>query len=433
MIGALAALGYGALTARWLGPHDKGLVSLVALLAHLVSLFGALGVHEALAYVRNRRGFTAAEVHAGIVLLVGAWGLPLALGTAWAVHAFGALLWRVEVPLWLALMTGALVWLRLSLLLGRHHLVAEGRFGVANTLDVLFVVVPFALVLPLGLAHRADAMSVLGVTLVATWAIAIAQSILRRGYRGPAPWGRMRAMLGATMRYSLQTCARVVGANLLYRVNVFLVGAMLDLRSVGWYAAALMGAEVLLRVPDAITWWLAPRASCAEEGAVNGLTARALRGTLAVTVVLSALLALALPWGVPALLGEAYRPAILPALLLLPGVLCAVVYQVLSAGLTGRGMAGGSLAATWLGVGAMVGLNLLAIPRWGMAGAAGAASLAHLIAATALTITYCRATGSPLAELFLPQPVDRALVRQVVRRAAGIAAAITTSLRLGIR
>jgi O-antigen/teichoic acid export membrane protein len=411
LIGALAALVFGTLTARWLGPHDKGLVSLIALIAFMVSLIGALGVNEAVAYLRNRRGFTAAEVHAGLAVLIAGWGGVLAAGTAVVLRLWGPRLWHVDFPLWLAAATGALVLLRLWFTLGKSQLLAEGRYGVVNLLDVGFVLVPLLLLVPLTVWQGRTVFAVTASTVLAVLLVTVPLIPLTLGYRGAVRPARLRALAAETLRYSLQTFARVVGATLVYRVNVFIVGAMLSLRDVGWYTVALMFSETLLKIPDAVTWLLAPRVARAAPGTVNAMTARYLRWTLLGSAVLALGMAALTPWLVPRLLTPAFAPAVRPALLLLPGVLCACVYQLLSASLTGQGRARAALAPTWIGVAAMVALNLYAIPRWGLDGAAATASLAYALTAGLQTWQYCRATGAGAGELFLPQPADRAVLR----------------------
>ncbi len=415
LIGALAALVFGTLTARWLGPHDKGLVSLTALIAFMVSLIGALGVNESVAFLRNRRGFTAAEVHVGLAALTLGWGGALALATTVVLRLWGGRLWHTDFPLWLAVATGALVLLRLWFSLGKSQLLAEGRYGVVNTLDVGFVLVPLLLLFPLVHYRGHTVLAVTASTVLAALAVAAPLLPLTHAYRGVVHWTRLRTLAVETLRYSLLTFARVSGATLVYRVNVFIVGALLNLRNVGWYAVALMLSEALLKIPDAVTWLLAPRVARAEVGTVNSMTARYLRWTLLASFVLALGLAAVTPWLIPRLLTASYAPAVRPALLLLPGGLCACVYQLLSASLTGQGRVRDTLAPTWIGVVVMVVFNLYAIPRWGLTGAAVTASLTYALTAGLQTWSYCRATGAGVGELFLPQPVDGIVLRAGLR------------------
>jgi O-antigen/teichoic acid export membrane protein len=424
VIGAIAALVFGTLTARWLGPHDKGLVSLVALISFMVSLFGALGVNEAVAYLRNREGFTAAEVFAGLAVLTLAWGGVLGFATGWVVYRFSPTFWHVAFPLWLAVATGLLSVLRLFFVLGKSHLLAEGRYELANWLDVAYVVLPILALFPLVWWRGATVWSAIISTLLATLAVVLPLAGGLWRYRGRVSWTRGRTLARKALVYSARAYARLIGATLLYRVNVFLVGALLDIRAVGWYAIALMFSEVLLKIPDAVTWMLAPRVARTVESEVNAITARYLRWTLAVSAVTAVAAAAVIPWLVPRLLSEAYRPAVLPSLLLLPGVLCACVYQLLASSLIGRGQVGSSIAPTWFGVAAMVGLNLLAIPRWGLNGAAASASLAYAIAAAGLLWSYRATAGAGIREMFLLQPVDRIVLRQGWRRVCAFVPAL---------
>src|SRR5262249_60111347 len=55
-------VGTGVITARWLGPHDRGLFQLLTLLPTTLSNFVKLGIPQASVYYMRRRGASASAV-----------------------------------------------------------------------------------------------------------------------------------------------------------------------------------------------------------------------------------------------------------------------------------------------------------------------------------------------------------------------------------
>ena len=55
-------IGTGIITARWLGPHDRGLLQLLVLLPTTLGNFAKLGIPQASVYFMRRRGASPSEV-----------------------------------------------------------------------------------------------------------------------------------------------------------------------------------------------------------------------------------------------------------------------------------------------------------------------------------------------------------------------------------
>ena len=54
-------IGTGIITARWLGPHDRGLLQLLVLLPTTLGNFAKLGIPQASVYFMRRRGASPSE------------------------------------------------------------------------------------------------------------------------------------------------------------------------------------------------------------------------------------------------------------------------------------------------------------------------------------------------------------------------------------
>jgi O-antigen/teichoic acid export membrane protein len=173
-----------------------------------------------------------------------------------------------------------------------------------------------------------------------------------------------------------------------YRLDFVILGALSGPRVLGMYAVASKLAE-LLRVPSqALYWVLYPR--FAQETAREAeCRARRLIPRAGILVAAGAVpLALLAGFIVPAVYGEAFRPAIILTQILLLAVSAEGIAGVISAFLYGRGRPGLNSLATGGGLVVTVVLDLLLIPRYGAVGAAWASAAAYLSTAALLVTSF---------------------------------------------
>jgi O-antigen/teichoic acid export membrane protein len=77
---AMTAIGVvtGVITARWLGPHDRGLFQLLTLLPTTLSNFVKLGIPQASVYYMRRKGASASAVASNALWMAFVMGAALA-------------------------------------------------------------------------------------------------------------------------------------------------------------------------------------------------------------------------------------------------------------------------------------------------------------------------------------------------------------------
>ncbi len=221
--------------------------------------------------------------------------------------------------------------------------------------------------------------------------IALAR-LVRAGFlRG---WGRPSLPLARSV---LSYGARGQLGNLLWLVNLrldfLILGAMAGPATLGIYAVASKFAELMRLPATALNYVLYPRFTRENPRAAwldaRRLLKRACLLTVAGTPVLAVLSVVALPL----LFGTEFKPAVLPACLLLLGLSVEGAAAVGSAYLWGAGRPGANSLAMGAGVVLTIGFDLLLIPAHGAPGAAVASSIAYLGTAallTAFTLTPLR-------------------------------------------
>jgi lipopolysaccharide/colanic/teichoic acid biosynthesis glycosyltransferase/Na+-driven multidrug efflux pump len=226
------------------------------------------------------------------------------------------------------------------------------------------------------------------LALILSGALAVITGIWRLARTGFfVAWG----MPSTTLARQIATYgARGQLGNMLWLTNLrfdfVLLGALAGPAVLGIYAVASKFAELLRLAPTAINYVLYPRFANlgSEEATSEGR--RLLPQAIALTLVLTPIVAAIAYVGPTLLYGPAFQGAVVPAEIIIFGLSIEGAAAVSSAYLLGVGRPG--LNSIGMGVGATitVTLDVILIPKYGAIG--GAITSAITYAATTLTLTY---------------------------------------------
>jgi GT2 family glycosyltransferase len=171
-------------------------------------------------------------------------------------------------------------------------------------------------------------------------------------------------------------------------------------------------SEVLLYLPTATATALLPVVSSSERlaGAIRTL---AIFRTLVVLTVLSIAVSVIVgPFLLPIVFGEAYRGAVDPFLLLMPGALGFAALIVFSNALVASSSPGRATLGPFVSFVTGTALDLLLIPEFGASGAGAAASVAFISGGLVALLAYRERTGYSW-RLLVPTRDDVAQLRGV--------------------
>jgi O-antigen/teichoic acid export membrane protein len=174
-----------------------------------------------------------------------------------------------------------------------------------------------------------------------------------------------------------------------YRLDFVLLGALTGPAVLGGYAVASKFAELLRLPSQSLYWVLYPRFAKDDAVQAEARARRLIPRAGLLTAAGAVPLALAAGFVVPGIYGEAFRPAIVPAQILLLGLSIEGIAGVITAFLYGRGRPGMNSIATGVGLAVTVVLDLLLIPPFGAVGAAWASAAAY-VTTTAMLIVWFR-------------------------------------------
>lgn len=399
--------GTGVATARVLGPDRKGIVSSLSYLAAIGAAVATLGLGDAAVVMKGRRRMRfAAATSVAIVGSLGAGAVVMVLvagiGAAMADSLWIGLLGALAVPVM------ALMQTLMRVLEGRD------RIGFAGFCYLLFAAVTLGSTL---VALVLFDMGVEGALLASAVGSLVACIVLARDRHIPrsdrADARVTRQELLGMVRIGLPMMAANALRLLARRLDGLLVFGLRGAAQAGLYSVALTMSEIALYAPGAVATAAFPKLAELDEGEdAGGLVAELTRVTIVVTALAALALAVASPALLPAAFGDEFSGTVVPAVLLLTGAPAMSTQWLLARALAARGRPETLFWSGAVTTVSMLALDLVLVPPFGAAGAAAASGVASVIGC-AMTVVGVRrhAPGVPLRS-YVPGPSD---LRRVVR------------------
>lgn len=365
---ALAAT-FALLSARWMGPSDRGVIVLTTTSASLLMLIGSLGAatggrmllsKDSPDYDIGRHQLLTIRLCAVHIVTMTLVGLPLLVLT-------GA--WRNG---WVA---GSFVLYGMAMLavyLLREAVHGLGRHVRATVGDVVLNVV---LVLGVAVLHALAPLSVLGVTLLllAAAVVEVCYLVLVGAHRSAPSWTGVPMSLVALIRLSGPALLAALAQAFVIRGDRLILGSFTDSESVGLYATAATFTELLWLAPVGLGQLAFRRAARGQAEAL----AKMRIVVLASVVALAAVGALVARPAVALLLGPEYAGSVPLVWCLLAASLPMCVYLLQAPILNGLGDFKGTATIAVTSAGLLLGLCVVLIPAWHAYGAVAASAVAY--------------------------------------------------------
>ncbi len=408
---AVAALGLGMsiLIARALGPEGRGAYVYPTVLASLLITILHASLEHANVHLFCRRQFSLDElaansgvvgsIAAGISLLVMVVTLMLRSGGTAVVPSTVLIAALVVVPF-------TIHQIYLTGLLQISH-----RIGAANRVTLVSSCVQAGAI---GTLFVFGKLTVFTVVLVAS-AVGVLYWALTGRVLGAVTCLYPRYtpdLFRQSLRFGLVLHLGLVMLFLQLRVDIFLIERLAGLAALGLYSLAVLVAESIWMVTDAVAVACLPHQVEASTHDAGRLTLLACRFNILLALLGALGLGLVSYPVVRITYGTPFLPAIPALLALLPGVACYSVQRVCGAYLLRLNHPFRISAILCGAVFLNVGLNLMWIPRWGIVGAALASSASYALSATLFLTWAARLAGAPLAQGLIFRKSDWVLLRQ---------------------
>ena len=409
VISLILGIGTSIVIVRLLGPGGKGIYTMAALLPSLVVTFGNLGIGPATVYYVARRQYPRREILGNNTFLGAVIGAIGVLAGLIVVLFFRQSIFPGVAPEYLFL---ALLMIPISIffsyvnyiLLGAQHIKQFNLISILQT--VLFLIF---IVLALW-GFKAGVMGALAAGITSSFLVDVVVFFeAKKATRGISFHLNLPYIKDA-LTYGIKAHLANVLGFLNYRVDMFFVNAFLNPAAVGFYSIGVSLVEKLWMVSYAASTVLFPRVAAeTEEQRRKELTSLVARSVLWVTALGAAVIFFLSHWIVWLLYSSAFLPAVRPLQILLPGIVTLSVGRVLANDIAGRGRVMLNNYAGLVTVATNVALNILWIPRYGIAGAALASTVSYTLAFLTQLFFYTRLSGNRWTVVVFPQRGDWAL------------------------
>lgn len=410
-----AGMSFGSvlITARALGPSERGQVALLLAISMVSSQLGGLAVEEANTNIAaeepsSRRGLAANSIVFAVVF--GAiCALIIVLVFALAPSADGG---TSEVMQWLAIGTVPLLMLQMYLAnLAR----ADYAFRIINITWLMGPGITMVGNAGLWAAGELSVTSAFSCWIVAHLAACsvLAWHTVRRsvGFGRPDP-----PLARRTLRFALKA---YVGRALLvgnYRLDQWILAGIAGPRELGLYSVAVAWAEVLFYVPTVLMAVQRPYLVRASPDDAARQSAMAFRTGILCTIPAAVGMIIAAPFLCTTLFGDEFTGAVDDLRLLALGAFGVVALQQLGDALTAKGEPLRASIAMGVAFVTTISFDVLLIPVLGGNGAALASTLAYSAGGAAVILLYLRHFEVSVGTL-IPRPSDLATFMRMLRRA----------------
>lgn len=403
------------LLARFLGAKGKGEVALVMGLSTIVAQLACFGFDRAAPYYLAGKRILHARV-------VGAWWMTMVIGTVLGglvvypviISFFGDVILK-GIPtslVWVGATYGLLYMFRLmvnSILAGyeafpRQTLHNVTMFGAALIGGVISLVILRAT--PFGYI---SIQVLLGFVSLGFGFLLLKNVVSLKPTFAWRDWFQM-------VRYGSKAMLSQVFHLIDLRLDIFVLNYYLNPAAVGVYSVAGALAGLFWILSKSAGAVLFPRVSAMDPRGSSQLTALLCRNLLWLTLIAGGVAIIISKPVIAFVYGEEFAPASVALALLMPGVLAQVVGTICFADCLGRGHPGQVMVASVASAVTTIGLDLILIPKHGMAGAAIASSIAYLVAGIMGVYWVVRSSDSSVVDLLIPRRDDLRFYRMAARK-----------------
>jgi stage V sporulation protein B len=405
VLGLCCALIGNALVAWMIGPEGKAVIYLLQVISGIGLTLLNFGLGPASVFRLGRESsHSISDVASGVLwasLLLGS--LPiLVLWPSW--HWAGGLTTQKFGAgyFWLAL--AVIPAMNLMFNVGFVCL-GQKRIGTYNWLRISPSVL-FSLALLAVLVTNSRTIRVVALAWAATSIVPglFALEVVRKV--GGMKWSTgTQDFLRSAFRFGWHSHLGAVTQYLQHRSDILLVSYFLPIKELGLYAFAVSLAELLWYVPHAVGTVLMPYVANSAKEDASYITAFVCRTTLALTALLSVGLALAATWLVPRML-PAFQSSVRVLWILVPGVVAASIFKVLSSDFNGRGKPIETFYPAVIALGAGLVCGILVIPHFGICGAAVVTTGGYVLNSWLYVRSYTRMTAVSVSSLLFLHSED---------------------------
>ena len=200
-----------------------------------------------------------------------------------------------------------------------------------------------------------------------------------------------------------------------HRMGMWLINIFLNPLMVGFYSISIGLSEKLWLISDSIGTVLFPKISSENDKVkIKEFTPLVFRNVLFIVTLIAVLLFAIAHWLITLLYSDAFSESTKPFQILLIGAVTISGWKILESDLKGRGRPMLNTYATGISAVLNIILNILWIPKFGILGAAWAATISYTVMLLITLVIYSKISGNRITDLLFLKKSDVVLYRNFV-------------------
>jgi O-antigen/teichoic acid export membrane protein len=403
------------ITARALGPDGKGLYTLAILIPMFSVTFGRMGIGHAANYMAPK--IPAIHLIPNVAFLSAVLGLLTVVIALPATYLLKDIFFKELNQKILFLVVLAIP---LYMLHGHLSSLVQALYEIRfrNFIVLLQALTNLFLLVALVIIANLDLIGALLASISSTALIALLLSIFILKKISVRKTALNLKIIKDLFKYGLVTHIGNVLKDLSYRVDILIISYFLPAASVGFYVAAVTIAEIIWKVPDAIGTVLLPKVAKMGADSARELTPAVSRIAFLLVSLMAIFLVLFSQKIIVLFFGKEFQPSNIALLILLPGMISLTVWKIIATDLIAEGYPAEYSLTAMVSLIATIVLNLLLVPKYGIGGAAFAATVAYMSATIAIICIYTQFTKISFIKLFVPSSTDLSIYRGMLKSLA---------------
>ena len=389
--------------ARTLGPEKVGIYSIIILIFTLLGTFGNLGINISNTYFGVKKEYTWSEIASNSLISAFLFGIII-LAALLIFYYFNPLLFKNLDPRLLVIASITIPFIILMPYF-QNILLGQNRIEEYNLTNITQSIIYLSLIIILLLVVHEDLWAVI-ISWTASFVIASIIPIILVYRSTKFKLHFNLNLFNKSVKFGLQSYLGNVIQFFNYRIDMFLIGVLLNFASVGYYSISVGLAESLWYLPGAVGTMVFARTPVLSDEDRNKSTPRICRNTLFITMILAIILFFTGKYIILILFGSQYLPALEPLWALIPGIIALSICKVLSNEITGRGKPLIVTHAAIISVIMNIPLNILFIPHIGIIGSALASSISYTAAALIVLASFIKISKSTISETLIIKKQD---------------------------
>ena len=403
----------GAITARWLGPDGRGILSVVTSLPSTIWMISCFGINQANVYYIGKKKFPLSTI------ISNAFVVPLSIGCLiclflWLSKEDIILKYIPVIDRYYLLL---IIFVVLIMTIQNSYLgVLRGveKFHLINLRQVSRSII--------GLLYITVALIILngGVITVVLGAIVFDLCLMM--------WllYEISKISPITISFNLNAAKKIFSFGvksyvqnmigyLHNRIDLYMVAYFLAASEIAFYDITVIIAELLLFLPQSVTFVILPKLVRLGNDEKISVVTKIGRVSFAISCFCSIFLICTSKYFIEVVYGKEYLDAFIPLCLLIPGFLFSSIKSVIVPYFTSRHMQKITIVASFISLAANIILNSFLIPSYGIMGAAISTSITYSLYSLTVVFVFVYQNRIPFNELFLIKKSDIIVIKEYIK------------------